>query len=184
MEDLTEIKVLRKKFNLTQHELAMRAQVSQSLIAKIEAGRIDPTFSNAQKIFSAIHLLQQKQEKTAGELMNRSIITIHPTDSISTTIKKMKKHQISQMPVVDGEKVVGLISETSIITKMGEADDPASVANFTARQVMSECPPTISSSAGFHVVSTLLRFYPAVIVLEEGKLCGLITKADVIEKIG
>ena len=44
---LQEIKHLRKKFNLTQGELAKLAGVSQSLIAKIESNKINPTFTNS-----------------------------------------------------------------------------------------------------------------------------------------
>lgn len=57
---LEEIKQIRKKYNLTQSDLAKRSGVSQSLIAKIEAGRIDPTYSNAQKIFNALNDMGEK----------------------------------------------------------------------------------------------------------------------------
>ena len=60
--ELEEIKEIRKKFGLTQGQLAQIAGVSKSLIAKIEAGRLDPTFSKAQKIFEAIDTLGKKKE--------------------------------------------------------------------------------------------------------------------------
>jgi len=43
--EINEVKDIRKRLGLTQLELAKRANVSQSLIAKIEAGRIDPRYS-------------------------------------------------------------------------------------------------------------------------------------------
>ena len=42
MDELIELKKLRKKLGLTQNQLAKRANVSQSLIAKIESNKIDP----------------------------------------------------------------------------------------------------------------------------------------------
>ena len=61
--ELEEIKKIRKKLELTQTELADRAGVSQSLIAKIEAGRIDPTYSKTKKIFAALSDLEKRGDQ-------------------------------------------------------------------------------------------------------------------------
>ena len=63
--ELDEIKKIRKKIGLTQTGLANRAGVSQSLIAKIESGRIDPTYTKTQKIFAALSDLEKKDEVKA-----------------------------------------------------------------------------------------------------------------------
>ncbi|MBI2647565.1 helix-turn-helix domain-containing protein, partial [Candidatus Woesearchaeota archaeon] len=60
--ELVEVKKIRKKLELTQTQLANRAGVSQSLIAKVESGRIDPTYSKTKKIFSALSELEKKEE--------------------------------------------------------------------------------------------------------------------------
>ena len=52
--ELSEIKKIRKNLGLTQTQLSKRANVSQSLIAKIESGKIDPTFTKTKKIFEHI----------------------------------------------------------------------------------------------------------------------------------
>ena len=49
--DIKEIKILRKKLEITQNELAKKSGVSQSLIAKIESSNIDPAYSSIKKIF-------------------------------------------------------------------------------------------------------------------------------------
>ena len=54
MDDLSELRILRKKIGLTQSELAKQASVSQSLIAKIESKKIDPSYTNAKKIFETL----------------------------------------------------------------------------------------------------------------------------------
>ena len=69
-KSLNEIKKLRKKYNLNQKELADKAGVSQSLIAKIESGKVEPTFTKAQKIFEALDELREKEEIKAKEIMN------------------------------------------------------------------------------------------------------------------
>ena len=60
MYDIKQVKEIRKKLGLTQSELAKKAGVSQSLIAKVEAGTLDPTYSNAKKIFAAFDMLAKK----------------------------------------------------------------------------------------------------------------------------
>ena len=93
--DLAEIKKIRKSLGLTQSELAKKSAVSQSLIAKIEAGKIDPTFTKTKKIFEALDFLQNKEEIKAGELMNQKIISVAPDNTIKESIEKMKKSGIS-----------------------------------------------------------------------------------------
>ena len=87
--NLKDIKQIRKKVGLTQGQLANLSGVSQSLIAKIEAGRIDPTYSNAKKIFTALNELSKKQDIKAEKLMTSKIISVASNDSIKDAIKKM-----------------------------------------------------------------------------------------------
>jgi len=49
-----ELKSLRKKANLTQKELAMKAGVSQALVARIESGSVDPRVSTLIKILTVL----------------------------------------------------------------------------------------------------------------------------------
>ena len=46
----------RVQLNLTQRELAARAGVAQSTIARIELGRIDPGFESVQRILASVGL--------------------------------------------------------------------------------------------------------------------------------
>lgn len=175
--DLAEIKKIRKNLGLTQSELAKKAAVSQSLIAKIEAGKIDPTFTKTKKIFETLDFLQNKEEIKAEELMNQKIISVAPGDTIKDSISQMKKFGISQMPVLDGNHIVGLVSESTLL------DALMSEKNKKIQEIMEETPPMVSKTASIKVVSSLLRHYPVVLVSDSGKLAGLITKADLLAKL-
>ena len=175
--ELEEIKEIRKKFGLTQSELANRAGVSQSLIAKVEAGRLDPTYSKARKIFEAIDTLGKKHELKASEIMTKKIISVKPEDDIKEAIKKMKKEGISQMPVVEEHKSIGVVSESIIL----EALLKGKVKKI--KEIMDDSPPVISKNTTLGVISNLLRFCPLVLVSEEGELKGVITKSDLLGKI-
>lgn len=174
---LDEIKKIRKHIGLTQKELAKKASVSQSLIAKIESGRLDPTYSNAMKIFQALSDLEKKQEVRAFQIMNDRIVSAKPDESIKNAIEKMKKYKISQLPVVDDHKAVGFVSESILLDAILNSKD-SSVC-----EIMKEAPPVVSKESSVNVISSLLRHYPLVIVSENGKLVGLITKSDLITKI-
>src|SRR3989338_6057175 len=113
--ELHEIKKIRKSLGLTQTDLAKRANVSQSLIAKIESGKIDPTFTKTKRIFETLTDLEKKEEVKAEELMNKKIISVTPNNDIKESINKMKKFGISQMPVIDDHKVIGLVSESTLL---------------------------------------------------------------------
>ncbi len=175
--ELEEVKKIRKQLGLTQTGLANRAGVSQSLIAKIESGRIDPTYTKAKRIFAALSELEKKEDMKAEQLMTSRIISVGSNDSIKDAIAKMKKSQISQLPVIDDHNMVGLVSESTILEAL------LSSKEARVRDVMQEAPPIVSRNTSVQIVSNLLRHFPVVIVSEEGKLVGLITKSDLIGKL-
>jgi len=147
------------------------------LIAKIESGKLDPTYSNAQKIFLALDDLSKKQESKAKSIMNNKIISLAPNDNIKEAIKKMKQHNISQMPVIENHKSIGSVSESTILEAIMDEKGKK------IKDIMSDSPPVVSKESSIDVVSNLLKFYPMILVSEEGELKGVITKSDLIGKL-
>jgi len=49
------------------------------------------------------------------DAMNIDVITCKPDDSVSTLVDMFKNNHISGMPVVENEKVVGIVSETDLL---------------------------------------------------------------------
>jgi CBS domain-containing protein len=45
-----------------------------------------------------------------AEIMSANVISVAPEDGILTIVRKLEHHEISAMPVVDGQKVIGLVS--------------------------------------------------------------------------
>lgn len=175
--ELEEVKKIRKNLGMTQTELANRAGVSQSLIAKIESGRIDPTFTKTKKIFAALSDLEKKEEIKAEQLMTSKIVSIGSSSPIKEAIEKMKKYGISQLPVMDEHKLMGLMSESTILEALLKSKG-AKVSD-----IMQEAPPIVSKTTSIQVVSSLLKHYPLVAVSEEGRIIGLITKSDLLGKL-
>jgi predicted transcriptional regulator len=175
--ELEEIKKIRKTLGITQTQLANRAGVSQSIIAKIESKRIDPTYTKAKKIFSALSDLEKKEEIKAEELMTKKIVGVEPESSIKDAISKMKKYQISQLPVVKNHQLIGLVSEASILDALLRSKVTR------VNQIMGEAPPIISKTTSIQIISNLLHHFPIVVVATEGELMGIITKSDLLGKL-
>ena len=176
---LTEIKLMRKKLGLTQNELAMSSGVSQSLIAKIESNKIDPTYTNALKIFNVLSMLGKKDGLVAKDIANQNIISVSLNEKLSNVIKKMKDNNISQVPVISNG-VIGYVSESCILDPIHAGKD---IAIMKASDVMEKSPPIISDDSDVDVVACLLKYYPIIITSKNGRISGIITKADLLNKM-
>lgn len=178
--DITHLKKIRKQLNLTQHQFAQLAGISQSLVAKIEAGKLDPTYSYVKKIEEAIALLTQQQEpeKCCKEAMHKGVISISSRQKLTDVLPLFTKHGISQIPVIEQEKVIGLLSESVIINQIGKH-----LAQKQVYEVMEDAPPVISAETNLQMVISLLSFAPLLIVQAKGELIGVITKADILKQL-
>jgi predicted transcriptional regulator len=174
---LEEIKLIRKKLDLTQNELAKKAEISQSLIAKIEAGKIDPTYTKAKKIFETLNTLSTKRKVKAKDIMKKNIISAKPREKISQVILDMRKHGISQLPVVEQEQLIGFISDSIILDAVIEGK------KTYVDEIMDERPPSVSLDTDIDIISDLLRHFQMVAVFNKNVMIGIITKADILNNI-
>ncbi len=171
----SELKLARKQAGLTQVELAKLSGVSQSVIAKIENGKVDPAYSTVTKLFAAIEKIE-KNVKTIKDVMCRRVAVAKPSDTVLETSKKMKKRGISQLPIVSNNKIIGLISENDLLT----ASEKHLPSNTPVCKIASPAPPIISSSAPASALQAILRHSPIVCVVEDNKLVGVVTKSDLL----
>jgi len=181
MIDLGEVKKLRKKFGITQKELAIKAGVTQAYIAKLENKQIDPKLSTFYKILNALEELRARLKKIE-DVMISPVIFVHPTDKITDAINMMAKYNISQLPVLRNGTPIGSLSEKSLVKKLGIGkicENP----NITVSEIMDESFPVVSKEQSFIEVYTLLKENQAVLIEETGRVVGIITRADILDKI-
>lgn len=178
MNEIFEVKRLRKKLGLTQTELAKKSGVSQSLIAKVESGNLDPSYSNAKKIFETLTALDKQNELKAKQIMHKKIIYAKATETIKGTILRMREKNISQMPVIKHNKIVGYISEKVLLDKMLEGETQSMLG-----EVMESSPPIVPPDTPQTIIANLLRQFPFVLVKEKEDIIGIITKVDLLNKV-
>lgn len=178
-----DLKKLRKSYGLTQKEVAKKAGVSQSLIARIEAEKVDPRVSTLKKILNSI--LSVKAEKNAGDVMHSPVIWVETKTLVKDAVNLMEKYGISQLPVLENEKIVGSIQEGTIIKKILESKEPKKIFSLKVEDLMEEPFPTVSLNTSFDEVLALFTHEkPAVLVVDKGKLVGIIAKIDIITSVG
>jgi predicted transcriptional regulator len=169
------LKKLRINAGLTQTELARLVGVSQAHIAKIEQGKVDPRLSTINRI---LQVLIHTEAKKCKDIMTRGVIFARPQDKVVEISEKMVNYDISQIPVMDGSRVVGTVTEESII-RLLSSDLP----NQTAKKVMTDPLPVVEEDTDIEEVHALLKKHPGVLISRKGKIVGIITRSDLLKAL-
>src|SRR5437870_4900636 len=120
---LDEIPKKRKALGLTQSKLAQLAGVSQSIIAKIESGTVDPSYSIAKRLVEALEKESiQSSRPRVSEIMSKPVISVSKTQLVRDAVDLMRKRGYSQLPVFDGNRCVGSISEKTILDRAARGE--------------------------------------------------------------
>jgi len=174
-----ELRLLRIRAGLTQAELAERAGVSQSLIARIESGKVNPRVSTLVRIYQALEEFME-EELTACEVMSSPVVYVLPSSSLLEVARLMWEKGFSQLPVLDeeGSENLGTVFDDDVLRAFIRENARASM--LTAADVMSDPLPIVSCSTKVRSVARMLgRGLPAVLVEDEMKIVGIITKSDI-----
>ncbi|MHB1007333.1 MAG: CBS domain-containing protein [Chloroflexota bacterium] len=112
----------------------------------------------------------------AKHLMNTRVITARPEMTVAEVTALLVANHISGLPVVDDDRVVlGVYSTTDAITRSGEC--MREVMTTPAVYVDQECP--IEEVAALLAAKDINR----VPVLSEGRLVGIISRADIVRYV-
>jgi len=177
MFEPSHIREARRALGLTQAQLAEQAGVSQSFVAKLESGMLDPSLSSMKRISSALEGVKRAKEKKVSDVMRHGVISVSPVDSIKTAAQRMRARSISQLPVLSRGRIVGMITETDVL------DAILSEKNGRVSSVMRDPPPLIAPSSSIRVASDLLKWWPIVLVGDKGRLVGIVSKSDLISSL-
>ena len=181
LPSLDEIPRRRRSLDIKQRDLARLAGVSQSLIAKIEAGKINPSYKLSKAIFDVLESLESRDMLKAGDVMSGKVVGAESSSPVSAVSSLMSEKGYSQLPVYKEGRIVGSVNESTLISTILDSKDPTSLSQLPVKKIMNEVFPIVDATAPVNVVSTLLRYSHAVLVSRAGSVQGIITKADLLK---
>src|SRR5205807_3807131 len=158
--------------------LARNLGVSQSMIAKIENAKINPTYKLVQRIFSYLHSLHSITMGRVGDLASEPVSALRPTDTVGQAVKIMRERGFKQLPVLNGNHNLGSVSERGISRRILETKRPESLLHRPIGTVMEEALPTVSEDIPVEGIIPLLQQTQAVLTAKKGRITGIVTNAD------
>ncbi len=130
-----------------------------------------------------------KQRVPVSQIMTKELIMLNPTQSLYDAEKLFNKHSIRHIPVVEGERIVGVISRSDLLrisfsdlTEDEEGVDSVVYDMYTIPQVMTRIPVTVESDTTVKEVAEILakQSFHSIPVVDNGKLVGIVTTTDLI----
>jgi CBS domain-containing protein len=132
---------------------------------------------------------EMKKNEPISSIMTREVVTLSLKDTLYSAEKRMKVNHIRHMPVVDGDRLIGLISLSDLqrvsfidaYSREGTEDTP--VYNMLSiKDLMIKNPLTATPKTTILEVSKLLasKEFHSLPVVEDDKLVGIITTTDLL----
>jgi CBS domain-containing protein len=125
--------------------------------------------------------------KTASDILktkpDQAVQAIAPTATVFDAVKLMAEKNIGALLVMEGEKIVGILTERDYARKtilMGRASKETPVRDIMTSEVMYVRPGNTSEECMVLMTENRLRHLP---VIDGGKLVGLVSIGDLVKDI-
>jgi cystathionine beta-synthase len=106
-----------------------------------------------------------------------SVVALAPDDSLAVAHARMKLYDVSQLPVLEGERIVGIVDEYDVL--LATAGDDAAFAR-PVRDCMTSRLQTVPPDASLEDLLPVFDQGMVPIVVEGDRFLGLITRIDVV----
>ena len=111
-----------------------------------------------------------------GKRMTPHPVTVTPQETLAAARAKMQAGHFRRVPVVQNEKLVGILTDRDIRQHLGHEERTKVTAAMTEDPVTVTPATTLESAAQL----MLKRQFGGLPVVEDGKLVGIITTSDVV----
>jgi CBS domain-containing protein len=114
-----------------------------------------------------------------AELMNRNVVTCHPSEKLPVIINKFELFHIAGMPVTERGNLEGIVTQTDVLRAVKEgAIQEKTVSDVMTRDVVVISPTDSAIDVAKLMVEKKINRIP---VVENGKLVGIVTRGDLIQ---
>jgi cystathionine beta-synthase len=118
---------------------------------------------------------------TVREMMHtrsQQLVTARSDDTLRHVIAKMKSLGISQLPVVDGDHIRGIVTEVDVLRNLvsGEANMDGTITN-----ILDSDYATVTPETRVDLLQSVLAEAKVALVADGTRLLGLVTKIDLID---
>jgi cystathionine beta-synthase len=129
--------------------------------------------------------IKRKQHGDLRDLVGRphgerATVTVGPTDILTTAHNRLRNAGFSQLPVMDGELLVGVLTEDDIIRHVFERPE---LMNAAAREAMQTTFVSVQKDLELKHLVSILHAQPYAAVMDGEEFLGLITRADVLNQL-
>jgi CBS domain-containing protein len=115
------------------------------------------------------------------ELMNKDVVTCHPTEKLNIILNKLELFNIAGMPVVDKGRLVGIVCQSDILKGLRNGSmTELSVADVMTAEVVT-VPPTESAVLVARIM--VEKHINRVPIVENDKVVGIVTRGDIIKAV-
>ena len=105
-------------------------------------------------------------------------VVVRPDDPLRTVFMRMRAADVSQLPVVDGDRIVGLVDESDMLGAVLEGS--ARAFELPVKDVMVTPLETISGDAPIRELIPLFRRDLVAIVMDGSHFLGIATRLDLV----
>jgi cystathionine beta-synthase len=123
----------------------------------------------------------ERIEDVLRALPRRTIVTATSSDTVADSVMLMKEHGISQLPVVDEGRLVGILTESDVLGKL--VDGRAALSSAVAEVMFRKVTTVRASDEASKLVGVFAAGMAGLVVDDAGKLTGLITKMDLVDRL-
>ncbi len=117
--------------------------------------------------------------KHAEELIERDVLYVEDTATVSDAEKLMHQYSIGGVPVVDKGKIIGIVSRRDVRAIVSKRGDEKITAIMTKKPIVTEEDITADRALEIMYTNKVERL---PVVNKKGKLLGIITMQDILEK--